>query len=144
RNGTALDRVKYYGVLNPTRWIQLKILTTSPPNSPLQPERVAVILAESPDSDRFQTPYGAGIALQVWLGFRGGRMRARTFVLALAAVLAVSALAAAQQQTGEIFGKVTDQSGGVLPGVTVTLTAPHLLQPLTAITSETGTYQFPR
>jgi hypothetical protein len=53
-------------------------------------------------------------------------------------------LANAQSQTGEIFGKVTDQSGAVLPGVTVTLTAPNLLQPLTAVTSETGTYQFPR
>src|SRR2546428_847070 len=71
-------------------------------------------------------------------------MRARSFVLALVVIFAVGALAAAQQQTGEIFGKVTDQSGGVLPGVTVTLTAPHLLQPLTAVTSETGTYQFPR
>ena len=71
-------------------------------------------------------------------------MRVRPFVLALVACFAVSALATAQQQTGEIFGKVTDQSGGVLPGVTVTLTAPHLLQPLTAVTSETGTYQFPR
>src|SRR5207245_1631240 len=38
----------------------------------------------------------------------------------------------------------TDSSGGVLPGVTVTLTSPILLQPLTAVTSETGTYQFPR
>jgi hypothetical protein len=71
-------------------------------------------------------------------------MRVRAFVLACAAVFAAATLAAAQQQTGEIFGKVTDQQGGVLPGVTVTLTAPHLLQPLTAITSETGTYQFPR
>jgi len=69
-------------------------------------------------------------------------MRVRSFVIALAAVFAVSALAAAQQQTGEIFGKVTDQSGGVLPGVTVTLTAPHLLQPLVAVSSETGTFQF--
>src|SRR6185295_5874279 len=75
---------------------------------------------------------------------RGGRMRVRSFVVALVAIYAMSALASAQQQTGEIFGKVTDQSGGVLPGVTVTLTAPHLLQPMTAVTSETGTYQFPR
>ena len=71
-------------------------------------------------------------------------MRVRSFVLALVVCLATSALAAAQQQTGEIFGKVTDQSGAVLPGVTVTLTAPHLLQPLTAVTSDTGSYQFPR
>jgi hypothetical protein len=56
----------------------------------------------------------------------------------------ISSIAGAQQPTGEIFGKATDQSGGVLPGVTVTLTAPILLQPLTAVTSETGTYLFPR
>src|SRR6188508_112315 len=71
-------------------------------------------------------------------------MRVRAMVLALAALLAVSGAAGAQQQTGEIFGKVTDSSGAVLPGVTVTLSAPHLLQPLTAVTSDTGTYQFPR
>src|SRR3954452_11500076 len=71
-------------------------------------------------------------------------MRFKVVVLALVALFATSALASAQSQTGEIFGKVTDQSGAVLPGVTVTLTAPNLLQPLTAVTSETGTYQFPR
>jgi hypothetical protein len=71
-------------------------------------------------------------------------MRLRAIVLALVALFAASSLASAQQQTGEIFGKVTDGSGAVLPGVTVTLTAPNLLQPLTAISSETGTYQFPR
>ncbi|MBI3494064.1 MAG: TonB-dependent receptor [Acidobacteria bacterium] len=71
-------------------------------------------------------------------------MRSKAIVLAFVALFATSGVASAQQQTGEIFGKVTDQSGGVLPGVTVTLTAPHLLQPLTAVTSETGTYQFPR
>ena len=72
-------------------------------------------------------------------------MRVRAFVLALVALFATSALASAQgQQTGEIFGKATDQSGAVLPGVTVTLSAPTLLQPLVAVTSETGTYQFPR
>src|SRR5438445_4634889 len=71
-------------------------------------------------------------------------MRVRPIVVAIAAFLAATAIASAQQQTGEIFGKATDQSGAVLPGVTVTLTAPHLLEPLIAITSETGTYQFPR
>src|SRR5438034_3071925 len=71
-------------------------------------------------------------------------MKVRAMVFALAALFGASTLASAQQQTGEIFGKVTDASGAVLPGVTVTLTAPHLLQPLTAITSETGTYQFLR
>src|SRR5713226_3078328 len=76
--------------------------------------------------------------------FSGGRMRFKVVVLALVALFATSALASAQSQTGEIFGKVTDSSGGVLPGVTVTVTGPVLLQPLTAVTSETGTYQFPR
>ena len=71
-------------------------------------------------------------------------MRVRSFVLALVAVLATSVFASAQSQTGEVFGKATDQSGAVLPGVTVTLSGPVLLQPLTAVTSETGTYQFPR
>src|SRR5215510_8545768 len=71
-------------------------------------------------------------------------MRFRVIVLALVALLATSAIAGAQSQTGSIFGKATDASGGVLPGVTVTVTGPVLLQPLTAVTSETGTYQFPR
>src|SRR4051812_39006802 len=71
-------------------------------------------------------------------------MKFKVFVLALAALCATSARAGAQSQTGEIFGKATDASGAVLPGVTVTLTGPVLLQPLTAVTSDTGTYQFPR
>src|SRR2546430_10770302 len=71
-------------------------------------------------------------------------MRVKAIVLALVALGGTSAIASAQGQTGEIFGKATDASGAVLPGVTVTLTGPVLLQPLTAVTSETGTYQFPR
>src|SRR5438552_1322867 len=71
-------------------------------------------------------------------------MRFKVFVLALVALFATSAIAGAQSQTGSIFGKATDSSGGVLPGVTVTVTGPVLLQPLTAVTSETGSYQFPR
>ena len=71
-------------------------------------------------------------------------MRLRLVALALLAVLVAWVPASAQSQTGSIFGKATDDSGGVLPGVSVTLTSPILLQPLTAVTSETGTYQFPR
>ena len=72
-------------------------------------------------------------------------MRVRfTAVLAALALLLGATSARAQSQTGEIFGKVTDESGAVLPGVVVTLTGPSLLQPLTATTSETGSYQFPR
>ena len=71
-------------------------------------------------------------------------MRIRTVVAAFVALAASSALAGAQQQTGEVFGRAIDQSGAVLPGVAVTLSGPILIQPLTAVTSDTGTYQFPR
>jgi hypothetical protein len=71
-------------------------------------------------------------------------MRFKVIVLALVAMFATSAMASAQSQTGEIFGKVTDSSNAVLPGVTVTLSGPSLLQPLTAVSSETGSYTFPR
>ena len=71
------------------------------------------------------------------------RLRFSACATALAIVLC-AAPAAAQVQTGEVTGRVTDNTGAVLPGVTVTLSGPALIQPLTAITSETGTYQFPR
>jgi hypothetical protein len=71
-------------------------------------------------------------------------MRLWAIALALVALCAASAVAHAQGQTGEIFGRATDTSGGVLPGVDVMLNGPILLQPLTAVTSESGSYQFPR
>ena len=51
--------------------------------------------------------------------------------------------AAAQQQTGEIYGRAADTSGAVLPGATVTVAGPALIQPRVAVTSETGTYRVP-
>ena len=51
---------------------------------------------------------------------------------------------ASAQQTGEIFGKATDSSGAVVPGVPVTLPGGSLLAPQTAVSSETGTYRFPQ
>lgn len=67
----------------------------------------------------------------------------------LAVVLAVSLLAigaatAYAQNTGEIYGRVVDASGAVMPGVSVELSGPVLLQPQTAITTDTGTYRFPQ
>src|SRR6476469_1453500 len=64
-------------------------------------------------------------------------------MLLAAVILAVWALPAHAQAIGSIFGKVTDPSGAVLPGVTVTVTGTGLQQPLVAVTSESGTYQFP-
>src|SRR5262245_20651332 len=64
-------------------------------------------------------------------------------LLQLVAVICIGSGIAYGQSTGQIVGKVTDSSGAVLPGVTVTLTGPDLLQPVVAVTSETGSYQFP-
>jgi hypothetical protein len=65
-------------------------------------------------------------------------------VLMFATVLTVWMTGAASAQaTGSIFGKVTDASGGVLPGVTVTISGPSLQQPLVGVTQESGAYQFP-
>jgi hypothetical protein len=60
----------------------------------------------------------------------------------MVSMLALLPAAAHAQAIGTIFGKVTDPSGAVLPGVTVTVTGPSLQQPLVAVTSENGTYQF--
>ena len=65
-------------------------------------------------------------------------------ILLFAGILALTAGPVfAQGARGSIFGKVTDASGGVLPGVTVTVAGTGLQQPLTAVTTATGAYQFP-
>ena len=71
---------------------------------------------------------------------RGGRMF-RLLVSGLVMVVALAGAADAQN-TSQVFGKATDASGAVLPGVTVTLSSPALLEPRIAITSDTGTYEF--
>jgi hypothetical protein len=43
--------------------------------------------------------------------------------------------------TGTVTGRVVDTSGGVLPGVTVTLRSPEALGQFTAVTDATGTYR---
>src|SRR5215218_4374954 len=62
------------------------------------------------------------------------------FTLALAGATSV---AYAQRTTGEIIGKVTDVSGSVLPGVTVTLRGAGVPGQPTVVTSESGGYRFP-
>ena len=68
----------------------------------------------------------------------------RAGLLVSAFVLAGSLPAFAQVSMGEVFGKVLDGSNAVLPGVTVTLSGPALIQPQTAVTVESGAYRFPR
>ncbi|MBI3494045.1 MAG: carboxypeptidase regulatory-like domain-containing protein, partial [Acidobacteria bacterium] len=57
--------------------------------------------------------------------------------------LGLATPAAAQRTTGEITGKVVDESGSVLPGVTVTLRGAGVAGAPTVVTSETGRYLFP-
>jgi carboxypeptidase family protein len=71
-------------------------------------------------------------------------MKARLVLWLVLGALVLAPAISFGQQPGEIFGKVTDTSGAVMPGVTVTLTSPVLLQPVTAVASETGSYRFPQ
>ena len=67
----------------------------------------------------------------------------KTLVASALVLLLGTTAAVAQQQTGEIFGRAADKSGAVLPGATVTVAGPALIQPRVAVTSETGTYRVP-
>lgn len=51
--------------------------------------------------------------------------------------------AAAQRTTGEIVGKIVDESGGVLPGVTITLRGEGVPGTPTTVSTETGAFRFP-
>jgi len=61
-----------------------------------------------------------------------------TVFLLMASFLAGGA--SAQTQTGTVIGKVADQQGGVLPGVTLTLTGPR--GTLTSVSEADGTFRF--
>ena len=49
----------------------------------------------------------------------------------------------AQRQTGSITGKVVDEQGQPLPGVSVTLSGPSMLGTQTYVTTEEGHFRFP-
>src|SRR5258707_2199506 len=63
------------------------------------------------------------------------------------AILALSTGVAAAQSvgatTGSLNGRVTDASGGVMPGVTVTATSPALQGARSTVTNEEGAYRLP-
>src|SRR3982750_3539935 len=65
----------------------------------------------------------------------------------IAACLLATAPAFAQgggaSTTGSIAGKVSDTSGGVLPGVTVTAKSPSLMGVQTTVSDTGGNYRFP-
>src|SRR5688572_33152053 len=58
-------------------------------------------------------------------------------------ILTVSSSAFAQIDTGTIVGRVTDPSGGVLPGVTVTATQQGTGIESSSVTNANGEYLFP-
>ncbi len=71
-------------------------------------------------------------------------MRSRlVWMFAIAALLAAPLSGWAQQTTGNLRGVVTDESGAVLPGVTVTLRGRGVPGAPTSITNEQGVYRFP-
>lgn len=66
----------------------------------------------------------------------------RVLLTAALAVVLSSGVARAQA-SGEIFGRVTDGSGAVIPGVAVTISGPALITPQTTTSLESGAYRFP-
>lgn len=68
-------------------------------------------------------------------------LRPVLYVALLALVVGIASPAAAQEFRGRISGTVTDNSGGVLPGVTVTATSPAMIQPQAVVTGADGVYR---
>jgi len=67
-------------------------------------------------------------------------MYARISALLVAFTLAVTALVTAQERFGNITGKVTDQTGAVLPGVTVTVTNNETQRSTVVVSDANGTF----
>ena len=70
-------------------------------------------------------------------------MRNVVAVVLLLCGLAVPSFAQVSATTGSINGKVSDATGGVLPGVTVTIASPNMQGTRSDVTSESGDYRFP-
>jgi len=71
-------------------------------------------------------------------------MRSRlVWMLAIVALVAAPLSGWAQQTTGNLRGTVTDESGAVLPGVTVTLRGRGVPGAPTTVTNEQGIFRFP-
>src|SRR5574339_1257404 len=68
--------------------------------------------------------------------------RLTVFCLCVTLLAAMAAPSSAQDFRGRINGTVTDNTGAVLPGVTVTATSPALIQPQVQVTGADGSYRF--
>jgi hypothetical protein len=69
-------------------------------------------------------------------------MRLTRIVVSLCLAFLAATPASAQDFRGRINGTVTDNTGAILPGVTVTATSPALIQPQVQVTGEQGDYRF--
>ena len=65
----------------------------------------------------------------------------KRFSLFVAALVIVGVSHAAAQVSGSINGTVTDNTGAILPGVTVTATSAALMGPRVAVTNDEGLYR---
>src|SRR5688572_16372031 len=70
-------------------------------------------------------------------------MRRGVLLCAAITLFALPLSAWAQRTTGDIRGVVTDQSGAVLPGVTVPVRGPSVAGAPSTVTNESGVYRFP-
>jgi hypothetical protein len=68
--------------------------------------------------------------------------RMMTLGLCLAVVFAAASVSTAQDFRGRINGTVTDNTGAVLPGVTVTASSPALIQPQVQVSGGEGDFRF--
>jgi hypothetical protein len=74
--------------------------------------------------------------------FRVRSLMSLSALAVLALVLAPGVLWAQSAQSASLVGKVTDESGGAIPGVTVTVKSPALqVAELTTVTSSEGEYR---
>src|SRR3989442_9036090 len=75
---------------------------------------------------------------------RSMKSRQTWIASAIFILLVVSAArAGAQELRGRLAGVVTDNSGAVLPGATITASSPALIQPQTTTSGADGAYRFP-
>ncbi len=70
------------------------------------------------------------------------RLNRLTVLCLCVTLLSMAAPTFAQEFRGRINGTVTDNTGAVLPGVTVTATSPALIQPQVQVTGGDGGYRF--
>jgi hypothetical protein len=71
------------------------------------------------------------------------RLPLSSFLVAGFLFTTYTGMAAGQELRGRITGVVTDNTGAVVPGVTVTASGPALIQPQVAATGADGTYRYP-